>query len=87
LKPTSAEEVVVLVHGLGANGRLLMWRLAKRLEQAGYQAIVWSYPSFVGRIEKNGEELRQRLAKLDADPAVARIHLVTLVCEGALILR
>jgi hypothetical protein len=40
--------------------------LAKRLEQAGYQPIVWSYRSFVRPIETNSEELLQRLAELRA---------------------
>ncbi|HWB14639.1 MAG TPA: alpha/beta fold hydrolase [Pirellulales bacterium] len=73
----SAEEVVVLVHGLGTNGQLLMWRLAKRLKRAGYRPIIWSYPSFLCPIEKNGGKLLERLTELDADPSVARIHLVT----------
>ena len=69
--------VVVLIHGLGANGFLLMWLLARRLKRAGYGTLIWSYPSFTRTIESHGERLQCTLAELDADPAVTRIHLVS----------
>jgi pimeloyl-ACP methyl ester carboxylesterase len=69
--------VVVLIHGLGANGFLLMWLLARRLKRAGYGTLTWSYPSFTQTIESHGERLQRSLAELDADPAVTRIHLVS----------
>jgi len=70
-------DVVVLVHGLGANGQLLMWLLARRLRRAGYGTVIWSYPSLLRTIEKHGAKLQERLAEIDVDPAVDRIHLVT----------
>lgn len=84
-------EVVILIHGLGANGFVLMGLLAGRLRRAGYQTLIWSYPSFIRTIELHGERLQRRLAELDADPAVTRIHLVShsmggIVARYALIL-
>jgi pimeloyl-ACP methyl ester carboxylesterase len=70
-------EKVVLVHGFGANGVLIMSRMARRIARAGYGTVIWSYPSLRRTIEKHGERLRKRLAALDADPRVERIHLVT----------
>jgi pimeloyl-ACP methyl ester carboxylesterase len=75
--PTPGKEVVVLVHGLGANGQLLMWRLARQLRRAQYGTVIWTYPSFLRPIQKHGEKLGERLAELDADQVVTRIHLVT----------
>ncbi|HUY33497.1 MAG TPA: alpha/beta fold hydrolase [Pirellulales bacterium] len=72
---TPIDEVVVLVHGLGAN-RLVMCPLARWLRQAGFRTVNWSYPSFLRTIERHGLKLRERLERLDADPTVARIHLV-----------
>ena len=84
-------EVVVLIHGLGANGFVLMGLLARRLKRAGYRTLIWSYPSFTRTIDSHGEKLQRRLAELDADSAVNRIHLVShsmggIVARYALIL-
>jgi len=73
--PTPNDELVVLVHGLGAN-KLLMWPLARRLARAGYRTVNWSYPSFLRTIERHGANLRELLDRLDAEPEAARIHLV-----------
>jgi pimeloyl-ACP methyl ester carboxylesterase len=70
------DELAVVVHGLGANG-LVMRPLARWLGQAGYRTINWSYPSLFRTIERHGKKLRERLALLDDDPTVGRIHLVT----------
>ncbi|HEV3024723.1 MAG TPA: hypothetical protein VGX76_19740 [Pirellulales bacterium] len=70
------DELAVLVHGLGANG-LVMWPLARWLRQAGYRTINWAYPSFLRTIERHGMKLHERMARLDDDPTVGRIHLVT----------
>lgn len=75
-RPTS-RETVVLVHGLGANGLLVMSLMARRIARAGYGTVIWSYPSYRRTIEKHGDQLRRRLDELDADPQVSRIHLVT----------
>jgi pimeloyl-ACP methyl ester carboxylesterase len=75
--PAAAQDIVVLIHGLGANGQLLMWLLARRLKLAGYGTVIWSYPSLLGTIERHAKRLHKRLAELEADANVARIHLVT----------
>jgi pimeloyl-ACP methyl ester carboxylesterase len=75
-RPPSGE-TVVLVHGFGANGVLIMSRMARRIARAGYNTVIWSYPSLRRTIERHGERFSKRLAALDADPRVARIHLVT----------
>jgi triacylglycerol lipase len=87
---TPIDDMVVLVHGLGANA-LVMWPLARWLRQAGYRTVNWSYPSFLRTIERHGMKLHKRLLALDDDPAVARIHLVAhsmgcIVARQALVL-
>jgi pimeloyl-ACP methyl ester carboxylesterase len=75
--PDSSGETVVLVHGFGANGVLIMSRMARHIARVGYGTVIWSYPSLRRTIEKHGERLSKKLAALDTDPHVSRIHLVT----------
>jgi len=73
--PTATEEVVVLIHGLGAN-KLLMWPMARWLTQAGYRTVNWSYRSFLHTVQWHAANLHERLDQLEAEPKVLRIHLV-----------
>ena len=70
------QETVVLAHGLGGHP-ILMRRLAKRLENAGFDTWNWGYPSVVGSVERHATRLRNLLDELESDPNVSRIHLVT----------
>lgn len=69
-------ETVVLIHGLGGTG-MLMVPLARRIGQAGYGTLNWSYRSYLHTIQRHADQLRHRLGELDADPQVSCIHLVT----------
>lgn len=69
-------EAAVLLHGLGP-GAFIMRPLARRLSQAGYETINWSYPSLRYTIEEHSQKLHELLGSLDARPDVRRIHLVT----------
>lgn len=55
----------------------MMLPLARRLSQAGYEAIVWPYPSFRHTIEDHARNLHALLRSLDDQSDVRRIHLVT----------
>lgn len=72
----SAQQVVVLVHGLGAH-RMMMWLLAQRLAARGYRVENWGYRSIRRGLEDHGHDLHQRLVELDDDDAVDNVHLVT----------
>lgn len=72
----SAKEIVVLAHGL-YGCPLMMSLLQRRLRREGYATRNWGYLSIVGSVQRHSARLRQLLAELDGDPAVARIHLVT----------
>lgn len=69
-------DVVVVIHGLGAN-RLLMRPLARRLRREFPRVLNWGYSSLWSPLERHVEPLTQLLSKLDADKEVGRIHLVT----------
>ncbi|MEX0713284.1 MAG: alpha/beta fold hydrolase [Pirellulales bacterium] len=73
--PRLTAEWIVLLHGLGANARL-MGPLERRLAAGGYSVLNWSYASLMGTIEEHGRRLHERLQTLDADASVARLHLV-----------
>lgn len=73
--PRAAHDTIVLLHGLAAPGwvmRPMTWRLGA----AGYRVENWSYRSLRDTIEIHGERLHARLAELDGDPSLGRLHLV-----------
>jgi pimeloyl-ACP methyl ester carboxylesterase len=74
--PAAAREVVVLVHGLLMIGPV-MKPLEWRLKREGFGVVNWTYWTTRDNIEIHGERLHRTLNKLDADPTVSRIHLVT----------
>ncbi len=69
-------EVTVLVHGLAAP-KFVMWPLARRLKKRGFHVINHGYWSTFARIEHHGKNLARLISRLEADPHVDRIHLVT----------
>jgi pimeloyl-ACP methyl ester carboxylesterase len=73
---TAAREVVLLLHGMGRRAAS-MARLGRFLAGRGYAPEPWDYPSRSARFEEHGAKLALELARLDADPGVARIHLVS----------
>ena len=72
----SRKNLVVLLHGLGAN-RFVMTRLAWLLRQGGFEVDNLGYRSTHGSIESHATRLRGHLARRNNDAEVERIHLVT----------
>ncbi len=67
---------IVLVHGLAAHP--VVWLIiAKYLRKRCSRVINWGYPSILRSIQDHANELSRLLEKLDADPSIDRIHLVT----------
>ena len=74
--PMSPWECVSLVHGFLANP-LMMTVLGHRLDRRGYLAKPWGYRNMRRSILEHAEAFSHELARLDADRAVGKIHLVT----------
>lgn len=72
----SSSHALILIHGLGAHW-LVMSPLARRLQKQFGRVINWRYSSLWSRIERHGEQMKEQLQKLDDDPSVERIHLIT----------
>ncbi len=70
-----AQQLVVLIHGLGAN-RWLMSPLKAQLSGYGYQTSTFGYGSIRGSIEKLAQRLRQRLVEYSQQNSIRRIHIV-----------
>lgn len=69
------DELVVLLHGLGASA-ILMRPLERRLAERGYRVVNWAYPSLRHTIERHGRKLHEELERLLADASIDRLHLV-----------
>ena len=81
--PRAPRETVLLIHGLGRSA-LSMSPLTRVLTTAGYDAREWSYWSFAGSIQEHANKLRAELSRLNQDPEVSRIHLVSHSLGGIL---
>lgn len=68
-------EVVVLTHGFMAN-RWLLTPLARRLRKRGWTTRVWGYQSLTPSVLHHGRRFAGLLSRLQADPAIQRIHVV-----------
>ena len=75
-----AQEVVVLVHGLYLHG-LAMWPLASRLQRAGFEPVIFSYPSVRLPPAENARALAQRVAALTS----TRVHFLAHSLGGIVI--
>lgn len=71
-----ASDTVLLLHGMGRTSASFK-AMHQRLERAGYHVIDWGYPSFTRTIDQHADRLTETLRRLDQDPSVARIHVVT----------
>lgn len=69
-------ECVSLVHGFFANP-VMMTVLGRRLDRRGYITRPWGYWNMRRSILEHAEAFSRELARVDADPAVGTIHLVT----------
>ncbi len=72
----AAHEAVIILHGLAAHW-LVMSRMASTISAEGYHVINWGYHSIWSPIEYHARRLRNRLADLESNPKIRRIHLVT----------
>lgn len=70
------DEVVLLLHGLSRT-RLSLWVLERDLVRAGYRVLNESYRSHDHTVDELATGLAERLAALDDDTSVLRIHIVT----------
>lgn len=78
----SAQEVVILVHGLWVHG-VVMTPLRRRIARCGYRALSYSYPSVRLTLTENAERLAQFCRSLGA----ARLHFVGHSLGGLIVLR
>lgn len=78
--PTDAEELVVLLHGLGRTRRS-MRSMAQALQEAGHRVAALDYPSTRRPIEAHVEQLREVLSNLEG---VRRVSFVTHSLGGVL---
>ena len=74
--PAQSSHALILIHGLGAHW-LIMSPLARRLQGQFGRVINWSYSSLWSGIERHGQQMAEQLQRLDDDPAVERIDLIT----------
>jgi alpha-beta hydrolase superfamily lysophospholipase len=81
-------EHVLLVHGFLAH-RVLLALLAGRLRQDGFHAQTWGYQNMFCSLMVHAHRFAEKLAELDADPQVDRLHCVGhsmggIICRAAL---
>ena len=69
-------ELVILVHGLAAH-RVVMARLARQLQLAGYEVINWGYPSLFDSIGTHAKSLSRLISRCESRGSIRDIHLVT----------
>jgi pimeloyl-ACP methyl ester carboxylesterase len=70
-----ADEVVFLITGYGAPPSLF-FPVRRYLNAQGFRAESWPYDSFSESVAIHGARLAADVRNRDADPGVARIHLV-----------
>ena len=72
----SVAEHVALVHGYLAN-KYMMAPLARRLRRRGFGTTPWGYWNIRCSLLVHADRFCRQLQRLDADPAIGTIHLVT----------
>jgi pimeloyl-ACP methyl ester carboxylesterase len=72
----SVAEHVALVHGYLANKSMLA-PLARRLRRRGFGTTPWGYWNIRCSLLVHADRFCRQLQRLDADPAIGTIHLVT----------
>ena len=73
---TSPAACVSLIHGYLAN-KFLLVGLARRLRRRGFRPQPWGYWNMQCSVLVHGERFARELEKLDADPTVGTVHVVT----------
>jgi pimeloyl-ACP methyl ester carboxylesterase len=79
---TTANEIVVLVHGLWMHG-WVMKLMELRLRRCGFHSVVFSYPSMRGSLSQNALLLSHFVAGMTA----SRIHFIGHSLGGLLVLQ
>jgi len=74
--PANPAEHVALIHGYLAN-KYLMAMLARHLRRYGYGTTPWGYWNIRCSLLVHADRFSRELERLDADPAIGTIHLVT----------
>lgn len=69
-------DLVIATHGLLSSGRSLD-PIAESLTAAGYETLVWDYPSMRGSILSHASRLSAVIQKALLRPDIGRIHFVT----------
>ena len=72
----SVAEHVALVHGYLAN-KYMLAPLARRLRRRGFGTTPWGYWNIRCSLLVHADRFCRQLQRLDADPAIGTIHLVT----------
>lgn len=72
----SPPEHVSLIHGYLAN-KYLLAPLARRLRRHGYGTTPWGYWNIQCSLLVHADRFSRELERLDADPAIGTIHIVT----------
>ena len=84
----ATKELVVLIHGFAAPAWVLK-PIARHLQAAGYEAIIWSYPSYRKTLREHSDHFAAELLRLSQREDISKIHVVahsmgTVVARGAL---
>ncbi|MFM8953277.1 MAG: esterase/lipase family protein [Planctomycetaceae bacterium] len=72
----SQSEHVALIHGYLAN-KFLLAPLARRLRRRGYGTTPWGYWNIRCSLLVHADRFSRELERLDADPVIDTIHVVT----------
>lgn len=72
----SQSEHVALIHGYLAN-KYLLAPLSRRLRRRGYGTTPWGYWNIQCSLLAHADRFSRELERLDADPAIDTIHVVT----------
>lgn len=84
----ATKELVVLIHGFAAPAWVLK-PIARHLQSAGYETVIWSYPSYRRTLREHSDQLAEDLLRLSQREDIGKIHIVahsmgTVVARGAL---
>jgi pimeloyl-ACP methyl ester carboxylesterase len=76
IMPAAPAPHVSLIHGYLAN-KYLLAPLARRLRRRGYGTTPWGYWNIQCSLLVHADRFSRELARLDADPTIDTIHVVT----------
>jgi pimeloyl-ACP methyl ester carboxylesterase len=84
----AAKELVVLIHGFAAPTWVLN-PIARQLQSAGYETVIWSYTSYRRTLREHSDHLAAEFVRLSEREDIGKIHVVahsmgTVVARGAL---